>query len=93
MVILACVATLPLFGVAVYNAKVAERQELEHAYRETGVLARSLAALQANVLTETRRLLYGLAMGYQGRPEALFAKGCEATLSAGWRTRFRSTPT
>jgi diguanylate cyclase len=80
VIILACVAAVPLVLVAVYNAKETEAHELEDAYRETLVLARALASLQADVIVHTRQLLYGLAAGFDARPEALFDAGCEAIL-------------
>jgi diguanylate cyclase len=61
VVILVCVAALPLFVLALYEAKDGLDKARDQARQDALLMARTYAALQAGVFNQTRFLLSGLA--------------------------------
>ncbi|OGA70222.1 MAG: hypothetical protein A3G81_26835 [Betaproteobacteria bacterium RIFCSPLOWO2_12_FULL_65_14] len=80
VILLALISALPLVLADVYKAKEARRVALERARQEALLLARSVAAANADIINNTRHLLTGFASHAQADPGELFGARCTAGL-------------
>lgn len=80
VVILGLVAALPLFALDVYEANETRRIAASNANQQALLLARTIAAQQADSINSTHQLLFGFGTGLASRRAALSGAGCEQRL-------------